>query len=73
MPPEDYINEDLFCVFTAAWQDINLTSEAGVEYLDQASSAPAGLAALRCRRCAPGCEECKSPAPCLAEYNWPFR
>lgn len=28
---------------------------------------------FRCRRCAPGCTECRGPAPCLASYNWPFR
>lgn len=26
-----------------------------------------------CRKCAPGCEECKGPEPCLATYHWPFR
>uniref|UniRef100_A0A336LQJ2 Phosphodiesterase n=1 Tax=Culicoides sonorensis TaxID=179676 RepID=A0A336LQJ2_CULSO len=26
-----------------------------------------------CLRCAPGCETCSGPEPCLASYNWPFR
>lgn len=26
-----------------------------------------------CRKCAPGCEECIGPEPCLATYHWPFR
>lgn len=26
-----------------------------------------------CNKCAPGCDTCASPAPCLATYNWPFR
>lgn len=26
-----------------------------------------------CYKCAPGCDSCNSPAPCLATYNWPFR
>lgn len=26
-----------------------------------------------CYKCAPGCDSCDSPAPCLATYNWPFR
>ncbi|XP_059220615.1 probable G-protein coupled receptor CG31760 [Stomoxys calcitrans] len=26
-----------------------------------------------CLKCAPGCESCTGPEPCLADYNWPFR
>lgn len=26
-----------------------------------------------CARCAPGCDSCTDPRPCLATYNWPFR
>ncbi|XP_067622555.1 probable G-protein coupled receptor CG31760 isoform X2 [Eurosta solidaginis] len=26
-----------------------------------------------CLQCAPGCDICKDPKPCLANYNWPFR
>lgn len=28
---------------------------------------------FRCLPCAAGCTHCKSPAPCLATYNWAFR
>ncbi|TMW48330.1 hypothetical protein DOY81_006598 [Sarcophaga bullata] len=26
-----------------------------------------------CLQCAPGCDSCTGPEPCLADYNWPFR
>lgn len=26
-----------------------------------------------CLQCAPGCESCIGPEPCLASFNWPFR
>ncbi|KAI9583866.1 hypothetical protein GQX74_010201 [Glossina fuscipes] len=26
-----------------------------------------------CLKCAPGCDACSGPEPCLADYNWPFR
>ncbi|XP_063700659.1 probable G-protein coupled receptor CG31760 [Culicoides brevitarsis] len=26
-----------------------------------------------CYKCAPGCDSCTGPEPCLANYNWPFR
>uniref|UniRef100_A0A1A9WZK8 G-protein coupled receptors family 3 profile domain-containing protein n=1 Tax=Glossina brevipalpis TaxID=37001 RepID=A0A1A9WZK8_9MUSC len=26
-----------------------------------------------CLKCAPGCDSCSGPEPCLADYNWPFR
>ncbi|XP_037927635.1 probable G-protein coupled receptor CG31760 [Teleopsis dalmanni] len=26
-----------------------------------------------CYKCAPGCDFCTGPEPCLADYNWPFR
>lgn len=26
-----------------------------------------------CLKCAPGCDFCMGPEPCLADYNWPFR
>ncbi|XP_055376152.1 probable G-protein coupled receptor CG31760 isoform X2 [Condylostylus longicornis] len=28
---------------------------------------------FKCLQCAPGCEHCLGPEPCLAGYNWPFR
>lgn len=28
---------------------------------------------FNCDKCAPGCETCTGPEPCLATYNWPFR
>lgn len=28
---------------------------------------------FRCQRCAPGCNTCVGPTPCLATYNWVFR
>ncbi|XP_041982226.1 probable G-protein coupled receptor CG31760 [Aricia agestis] len=30
-------------------------------------------AAYSCVPCAPGCDACRGPEPCLATYNWPFR
>ncbi|KAG8238877.1 hypothetical protein J437_LFUL018659, partial [Ladona fulva] len=27
----------------------------------------------KCLKCAEGCKKCKDSAPCLANYNWPFR
>ncbi|ALC39992.1 CG31760 [Drosophila busckii] len=28
---------------------------------------------FKCLPCAPGCETCTGPEPCLANYHWPFR
>jgi len=28
---------------------------------------------FKCLPCAPGCDTCTGPEPCLANYHWPFR
>ncbi|XP_048479925.1 probable G-protein coupled receptor CG31760 isoform X1 [Plutella xylostella] len=28
---------------------------------------------FECQQCAPGCDTCRGPEPCLATYNWSFR
>lgn len=28
---------------------------------------------FKCLSCAPGCDTCTGPEPCLANFNWPFR
>ncbi|XP_014256186.1 probable G-protein coupled receptor CG31760 [Cimex lectularius] len=28
---------------------------------------------FKCKRCSEGCATCRGPAPCLAQYKWPFR
>lgn len=41
------------------------------EYRDNISSYYTSV--FVCQRCADGCQDCRGPEPCLAEYNWPFR
>lgn len=48
-----------------------LMEVAFLEHLNNASNIY--TTTFICNKCAPGCDSCTSPAPCLAAYNWPFR
>ncbi|KAE8747621.1 hypothetical protein FOCC_FOCC005600, partial [Frankliniella occidentalis] len=62
-------------VVEQAWQEYE-QAQQGLQGLSQEQPAPwskGPLSLFLCQQCAPGCETCRGPEPCLARYNWPFR
>ncbi|KAJ1521911.1 hypothetical protein ONE63_002247 [Megalurothrips usitatus] len=72
-----HTNKGIFngTVVEQAWQEylaaLQTTPGTGATGTAGATRPPMSL--FLCKQCAPGCETCRGPEPCLAHYNWPFR
>ncbi|KAK3920499.1 putative G-protein coupled receptor [Frankliniella fusca] len=61
-------------VVEQAWQEYEQQVQQVQQQDPQVSPWSRGpLSLFVCQQCAPGCETCRGPEPCLATYNWPFR
>ncbi|XP_034230220.1 probable G-protein coupled receptor CG31760 [Thrips palmi] len=65
-------------VVEQAWQEyeeqqIQEGQQPGPQHQAHQAGRRAPLSLFQCLKCAPGCDTCRGPDPCLANYNWPFR